>query len=66
MPGLYDQETIRYINESERDRGVPVVAVDALLGTFGIEERQHSRIEIQKRSFVSLITSLGHLTVSCF
>ena len=32
------QETVRYIKESERDRGVPVVPVDAMLGTFGIEE----------------------------
>ena len=31
------QETVRYIKESERDRGVPVVPVDAMLGTFGIE-----------------------------
>lgn len=32
------EETVRYIKESERDRGVPVVPVDAMLGTFGIEE----------------------------
>ena len=36
------EETVRYIQESERDRGVPVVPVDALLGSFGIEVRKPS------------------------
>jgi len=31
------KETVRYIKESEQDRGVPVIPVDAQLGTFGIE-----------------------------
>ncbi|CAJ1363674.1 unnamed protein product [Effrenium voratum] len=38
VPPAALQETIRYIQESDRDRGTPVVGVDGLLGTFGIEE----------------------------
>jgi len=38
VPRAALEETIRYLNESDRDRGVPVIPVDALLGSFGIEE----------------------------
>lgn len=43
-----DEETVRYIQESERDRGVPVVPVDAMLGSFGIEAGSAKNINLRK------------------
>ena len=48
------QETVRYIKESERDRGVPVVPVDAMLGTFGIEVGAMSAASCQHHAGITL------------
>lgn len=45
VPKAALEETINYIKMSERDRGVPVVAVEAQRGTMGVEEL---RMELMK------------------